>query len=475
MEKKGFKWQMAVELVFMVSIIIALFLPAFTISGEKYLETAVDINEYAKDQDSKTASEAQVDKKVINKYKKNTSSWDDKVKEFDDEIDKADKGSSISQIMYVKWLLTADDEIDDIKGINKAPAESSSKKDTKYEKKDTNKSSVKKTKQKNKRKATVKNKKKKQSSNSGSKKEKQTLKKLSDSNLKIVLKFMSLFVVIPVLLAIAGIILVIVTGKTNPVFLIASGTFVLLLKFLNYMVIPRVIWNTISDYVRSLTLVDEKVLAIDDVGRYSVNKMLADCTGIGMYITLASAVILIILGILFMTVLKPKTVEEPEDMEWDFGIDARQINHDLGAVQNQNDLPMGVNGYSDISNDYAGNFTVAGNDDVNMPDPSIYDKGYIYGVKGQYKLFNLQIESGEELILGRDPRQAMLIFDYPKVSRKHCGIRYDSSTGGYYVIDYSSNGIELSDGTEAKAGEYVSVAPGTIVYLAGRHEALKLG
>lgn len=123
MEKKGFKWQMCVGAVFMIIIIISLFLPSMSISGEKYLKTAVQINKYAKDEDSKTAKKAQVDKKVIDKYKENTSKWDDKVKEFDDKIDKKDKGSSISQIMLVKWLFTADDEIDDIEGITKKAGE----------------------------------------------------------------------------------------------------------------------------------------------------------------------------------------------------------------------------------------------------------------------------------------------------------------------------------------------------------------
>ena len=126
MEKKGFKWQMCVGAVFMIIIIISLFLPSMSISGEKYLKTAVQINKYAKDEDSKTAKKAQVDKKVIDKYKENTGKWDDKVKEFDDKIDKKDKGSSISQIMLVKWLFTADDEIDDIEGITKKAGEKKS-------------------------------------------------------------------------------------------------------------------------------------------------------------------------------------------------------------------------------------------------------------------------------------------------------------------------------------------------------------
>ena len=181
MEKKGFKWQMCVGAVFMIIIIISLFLPSMSISGEKYLKTAVQINKYAKDEDSKTAKKAQVDKKVIDKYKENTSKWDDKVKEFDDKIDKKDKGSSISQIMLVKWLFTADDEIDDIEGITKKAGEkksgSKSAQNTGILSAQKASAKVKKSSKKSTKKLTKKTTTKKKSSKSKNKAKKSTAKK----------------------------------------------------------------------------------------------------------------------------------------------------------------------------------------------------------------------------------------------------------------------------------------------------------
>ena len=110
------------------------------------------------------------------------------------------------------------------------------------------------------------------------------------------------------------------------------------------------------------------------------------------------------------------------------------------------------------------------------PTPGMIPKsGCLYGMEGEYSSSELVMNDGDEVILGRDPKCATLVFSYPKISRRHCGIRYNGTEQRYYVIDYSSNGIEFSDGTKAIKGQYVSVAPGTILYMAGRHEAIKLG
>jgi hypothetical protein len=138
-----------------------------------------------------------------------------------------------------------------------------------------------------------------------------------------------------------------------------------------------------------------------------------------------------------------------------------------------------------VSENYAGDMTVAGEDIGTgaepepvgyKPTPGMIPKsGCLYGMEGEYSSSELVMNDGDEVILGRDPKCATLVFSYPKISRRHCGIRYNGTEQRYYVIDYSSNGIEFSDGTKAIKGQYVSVAPGTILYMAGRHEAIKLG
>ena len=473
MEKKGFKWQMCVGAVFMIIIIISLFLPSMSISGEKYLKTAVQINKYGKDEDSKTAKKAQVDKKVIDKYKENTSKWDDKVKEFDDKIDKKDKGSSISQIMLVKWLFTADDEIDDIEGITKKAGEkksgSKSAQNTGILSAQKASAKVKKSSKKSTKKSTKKTTTKKKSSKSKNKAKKSTAKKsnstkksakkLSDSDVKNVFKIMAILLLIPVLLAVASLIVIAVTGKTNQIIMIATGA--------------------------------------------------------GVYVTLLAGVFLIVAGILFMTALKPEMEKEESEEEWDFPIPPippQPINpqypydppmppqHDDGKNQIFTPPTPNPDGYVGedgkhymtgmppedfVSENYAGDMTVAGEDIGTgaepepggyKPTPGMLPKsGCLYGMEGEYSSSELVMNDGDEVILGRDPKCATLVFSYPKISRRHCGIRYNGTEQRYYVIDYSSNGIEFSDGTKAIKGQYVSVAPGTILYMAGRHEAIKLG
>lgn len=496
MEKKGFKWQMCVGLVFMALIIISLFLPAMNISGEKYLRTAVQINKYAKDEDSKAADKAQVDKKVIDKYKENTSKWDDKVKEFDDKIDKKDKGSSISQIMLVKWLLTDDEKIDDIEGITKKngekksdsksaqntgilSAQKASAKIKKFSKKTTKKS----TKKTTTKKKSSKNKAKKSTKESTAKKSIST-KKLSDSDVKNVFKIMAILLLIPALLAIASLIVIAVTGKTNQIMMIATGAVTVIARLIYSVMIPGMIWDKIDDYVKSITLVDEKLFDIDGVGKYAISKIMSNCTGAGVYVTLVTGVLLIVAGILFMTALKPEMENEESEEEWDFPIPPQPgeniytpptPNRD-GYIGNDGEHYMtGMPPVDIVSEDYAGDMTMAG-DSIGGRVPEIKPKsGCLYGMEGEYSSSELVLYDGDEVILGRDPKYATLVFSYPKISRKHCGIRYISKEERYYVIDYSSNGIEFSDGTKAIKGQYVSVAPGTILYMAGRHEAIKLG
>ena len=86
----------------------------------------------------------------------------------------------------------------------------------------------------------------------------------------------------------------------------------------------------------------------------------------------------------------------------------------------------------------------------------------------------LEIQDGEEIILGRDPQYCGLVFRNPKVSRRHCGIRYDGPSHQYQVIDYSSNGTRFVDGGVAKAGIYSTVPEGTVLIMGGI-ERIRLG
>ncbi|MBR1866059.1 MAG: FHA domain-containing protein [Lachnospiraceae bacterium] len=100
--------------------------------------------------------------------------------------------------------------------------------------------------------------------------------------------------------------------------------------------------------------------------------------------------------------------------------------------------------------------------------------GMLLGVQGEYAEQTVEVRAGEEIVLGRDPKYCMLIFRNPRVSRRQCGIRYDSINGYYQAIDYSSTGTTLSDGTMLTTSEYTSLPPGTVLYIARGEEAIKL-
>ena len=312
---------------------------------------------------------------------------------------------------------------------------------------------------------------------------------------------MAILLLIPVLLAVASLIVIAVTGKTNQIMMIATGAVTVVARLIYSFMIPGMIWDKIDDYVKSITLVDARLFDIDGVGKYAVSKIMSNCTGAGVYVTLVAGVFLIVAGILFMTVLKPEMEKEESEEEWDFGhIPPIPPQHDDGKNQIFTPPTPNPDGYVGedgkhymtgmppvdfVSGNYAGDMTVAG-DDIGTgaePEPGGYKptpgmipkSGCLYGMEGEYSSSELVMNDGDEVILGRDPKCATLVFSYPKISRRHCGIRYNGTEQRYYVIDYSSNGIEFSDGTKAIKGQYVSVAPGTILYMAGRHEAIKLG
>ena len=102
-------------------------------------------------------------------------------------------------------------------------------------------------------------------------------------------------------------------------------------------------------------------------------------------------------------------------------------------------------------------------------------EGRITVVSGEHQGKTFTFRAGEEMILGRDPALSSIVFQYPKVSRRHCGIRFDAASGNYQVTDYSSNGTRLSNGAMVSAGSYTMIAPGTVIYLGNQHEAIQVG
>ncbi len=108
--------------------------------------------------------------------------------------------------------------------------------------------------------------------------------------------------------------------------------------------------------------------------------------------------------------------------------------------------------------------------------PTVGGLGSIRGVTGMYtgQVFNLA--GAEEIIVGRDSSVSNIVLtnNASKISRRHCGIIFDSSTQRYSVIDYSSNGTFLENNTRLVAGTPTPLSRGTVIYLGNRDNCFVL-
>ena len=103
--------------------------------------------------------------------------------------------------------------------------------------------------------------------------------------------------------------------------------------------------------------------------------------------------------------------------------------------------------------------------------------GSLIGVSGMYIGATIGIPRGEEIVIGRDSAMSHVIVDQnaDKISRKHCGIRFDPSDGMYSVTDYSSNGTFKEDGSRLPSNITVTIPRGTVIVLGSRQTSFRLG
>lgn len=73
---------------------------------------------------------------------------------------------------------------------------------------------------------------------------------------------------------------------------------------------------------------------------------------------------------------------------------------------------------------------------------------------------------GEEVVVGRDESCANIVIKNPKISRKHCGVRYDAANASYIVTDYSTNGTFYKNGQKFQKEAPTVCHPGTILVIA---------
>lgn len=103
--------------------------------------------------------------------------------------------------------------------------------------------------------------------------------------------------------------------------------------------------------------------------------------------------------------------------------------------------------------------------------------GVVAGLTGKYAGANFEMKDGTELVFGRDPNEANIIFDQTAtdVSRKHCSVRFDGKAQQYVVTDFSSTGTFLESGIRLEKFQPKTIAKGTVIYLgASRQNGFRL-
>lgn len=103
--------------------------------------------------------------------------------------------------------------------------------------------------------------------------------------------------------------------------------------------------------------------------------------------------------------------------------------------------------------------------------------GMICCLTGTNKGWELKINNGEILVIGKDPKYADIIIDssYKYISRRHCSVEYVAAMDMYRVTDLSTNGTFLISGDRLPK-EFAALLPRkTIIYLRNKDNMYMLG
>lgn len=262
---------------------------------------------------------------------------------------------------------------------------------------------------------------------------------LKDTGVRTVLRFWGWLIYIPFLLCMVTFVFVLVKRCTFSGLLLANGLVTLLCECISYFLIPSLLWAEGRAVILSFDLVSEETLNQYGTGERFVQELFHHCTGTSSIIVIVLSVLISIYAIWCMALWSGKRVVQYKAGKYEYVF---QQNLEVwDKVQSESRRT------------------------------SIKSTGELRCIKGEYIGQSIEIHSGEEIVFGRDPQYCMLIFSGSKVSRKQCGIRYDAVNGCYQVIDYSSNGTTLSDGTLLTTSGYTTLLPGTVVYIASGSEA----
>lgn len=416
MEKRGLKWQIFLGIALLASVIGCLFLPHMRITGDRYLSMVMEVNRTAQKKDMEAARQAGT-AEIIDNYERGTSKRAAVAYAYQEEIDQTlgVQKNYITGFDLMIWCFTNDGSMQ-FRGIEWNP-----------------------------------------------------VLEVKWSHIEEIFWFMGGLLLLPAIMAGIVIIVMLVRRKTQRFLMLLTGLLTIGINIVWLEVVPGMIWERISDYVVSLDMIGAEVIQIEGMGEYSVRMILQQFASQGYYLNFVSGGALVIVALLYWTVWRPYSKEDiAEERFLEAAAEADPVEQ--WEIFAANPLPQ-----KQIRVRQPGQVVVQSIEEESVFPMQMEVKGYLHGVRGQYAGYDFEIEPGEEIVLGRDEEFCDVTFDSPQISRRHCGIRFDELTGQYQIVDYSVTGTTMSNGKAASAGSYTLANPGTIVYLGGEQEAIRLG
>ena len=412
MEGKKLNWQIVTGAGLLLLLVITLFLPRIDVTEVKYVDTAVKVNQHAKEQNKKKALEAGAED-AIKEFDVGGSERKDTLEEVRSRLGDKNVGSK-STLALAKWMLTVNKNDKMLFDVIQYDA---AKKDD-----------------------------------------------VAKSGIKSSLRLNGILLLLPVAAALIVMILVLALRKMVAPGLIGVGALTVLSNLLIQFALPGMMWGKISKYIESAECMEGGLFDISGVGKYAISEMSAAFSSWGSMLSLVLGIVLIVMGVLFLTAFRPKVANDSDD--WQFSQENLDVFGDNGGMNG---------GFAGDMNNVGANGGFTGDSTSPYYFETSQPEGRITVVSGEHQGKTFTFRAGEEMILGRDPALSSIVFQYPKVSRRHCGIRFDAASGNYQVTDYSSNGTRLSNGAMVSAGSYTAIAPGTVIYLGNQHEAIQVG
>lgn len=117
-----------------------------------------------------------------------------------------------------------------------------------------------------------------------------------------------------------------------------------------------------------------------------------------------------------------------------------------------------------------------GKSNVKSAQAQTSGSGSLEGLKGSCAGYRFDLPHGEQIIIGKDAREASIVIDpsFKQVSRKHVGVAFDANINQYRVVDFSSNGTWAND-KKLTQNQSVLLKSGTVLKLADDKNTFRLG